>query len=121
MDKWQALHDFWSGFGLPAYDSNAVPDNAQMPYITYQSSTADFENTLMLYGSIWYRTTSLLEISQKADLISDYITPYLCKPIGNKEYMFVTKGSPFAQRMDDENGDVKRIYININVEFFTHR
>ena len=36
MDKAQALHSFWSGFGLTAYDENTVPDGAQLPYITYE-------------------------------------------------------------------------------------
>ena len=35
MNKEQAIHFFWSQFGLPAYDENSVPDDAQMPYITY--------------------------------------------------------------------------------------
>jgi len=121
MDKWQKIHSFWSQFGIPAYDENAVPDHAQMPYITYYAATSDFEKPIALYASVWYRSTSWQEISQKADEIRDAVSPFLCDPIGNGEYVFVTKGTPFAQRMNDEDSDVKRIYINIDVEFFTHK
>ena len=35
MDKQQAIHGFWSSFGITAYDENSVPDDAELPYITY--------------------------------------------------------------------------------------
>ena len=37
MTKEAALHNFWSMFGVPAYEENAVPsgeDGAEFPYIT---------------------------------------------------------------------------------------
>ena len=49
MDKSQAVHDFWSSFGLTAYDENAVPDNAQMPYITYSVVTDSLEYIIVIY------------------------------------------------------------------------
>jgi hypothetical protein len=35
MNKSQALQSFWESFGIPAYNEYTVPDNAEMPYITY--------------------------------------------------------------------------------------
>ena len=35
MDKYQAINEFWNRFGVMAYDENTVPDDAELPYITY--------------------------------------------------------------------------------------
>lgn len=115
MDKWQAIQSFWEGFNLPAYDQNSVPDDAVTPYITYEAKVSDFENALPLSGSIWYRSTSWREISQKADEVSRSLKQIIKIDGG---YLFITRGSPFAQRMQDADETVKRIYINLMVEFY---
>lgn len=121
MDKAQALHAFWSSFGLPAYDDSVVlDDGATMPYITYNVATDSLENVLSLNASLWYRSTSWQEISQKAESIAQYIThmnPPSVAIEGGR--MYVTKGTPFAQRMSDENPMIRRIVLSINVEFLT--
>lgn len=116
MNKWQAIHNFWSGFGIPAYDENSVPDDAVEPYITYTAQISDFENPLLLTASLWYRSTAWDEISLKADEISESLKRIIKLDGG---YLFITRGSPFAQRMQEENDTVKRIYINLMAEFYT--
>lgn len=118
-DKWQALHNFWSSFEIPAYDENSVPDNAQMPYITYAAEIAAFEQPLLLTGSIWYYSTSWVEISQKVEEIARSLASYRLEGVNKNEYLFLTQGSPFAQRMKDEDDSVRRIYINIMAEYFS--
>lgn len=118
-DKWQALDNFWNSFGIPAYDENSVPDDAQMPYITYTAETASFENVMLLTGSIWYRSTRWAEASQKAEQIAKSLAGWRLESVNTKEYLFLTQGSPFAQRMKDEDDTVKRIYLNIMAEYFS--
>lgn len=118
-DKWQALDNFWSSFEIPAYDENSVPDDAKMPYITYTAEIAAFEQPLLLTGSIWYYSTSWVEVSQKAEEIAKSLASYRLEGVNENEYLFLTQGSPFAQRMKDENDSVKRIYINIMAEYFS--
>lgn len=120
MDKWQALHSFWSGFTWTAYDETSVPDDAQMPYITYSASVASFENTVLLTADLWNYSTNWRDISNKADEIGNITKDYVLVPINTKEYLFLTKGSPFAQRIADENDHVRRIRINLMGEFFTY-
>lgn len=117
MNKWQAIQSFWESFGIPAYDKNSVPDDAVMPYITYTSVVGAFEAPVPLSGSIWYKSMSWQEISLKTDEISRQAHRII--PI-NEGYLFITKGRPFAQRMDDPNITVKRIIINLMAEFFTN-
>ena len=74
MNKMQALQSFWSSFGLKAYDETSVPDNAQLPYITYEVSSNDFGNTLAQTASLWYRSSSWSEITAKEQEIANFIT-----------------------------------------------
>lgn len=121
MDKAQALNRFWSSFGIPAYDVNTVPDEAQMPYITYETTTDSLDNSLPLTASIWYRQMSWADISKKADEIAEYLykqNPATVKIDGGR--LYITKGTPFAQRMEDPSDSmIRRIIINITAEFFT--
>lgn len=120
MDKAQAIHEFWSSFELPAYDESSVPDNAVMPYITYNVATDGLDSVLPLHGSLWYRTTSWENISKKAEDIAQALgeNGYLIKKIDDG-YVWMQKGRPFAQRMTDEDEQVRRIYVNVTAEFLT--
>ena len=64
MDKEQALHSFWSSFGLTAYDEGTVPDDAMTvnngKYITYNVSTAALDEPVPISGDLWYRSMSVL-------------------------------------------------------------
>lgn len=119
-DKWQAIQTFWESFNLPAYDENTVPDTAVMPYITYEAKTANFEKPLFLSAQIFARTSSWKDICNKADEIAAYIgSGSKILPVTGG-YICIQQGSPFSQRMrEDSNGDIRRIIINISVEFFT--
>lgn len=119
MDKAQSIHSFWSNFGLTAYDENSVPDGAQMPYITYSVVTDSLEYVALLTGSLWYRSTSWEEISQKADDISEALKGGIIIQL-ERGYAYLYRGTPFAQRMSDEADDmVRRIFFNVNAEFLT--
>ena len=121
MTKSQAIQNFWSGFGLMAYDEYAVPDDVQMPYITYGVSTDSLDRPINLHASLWYRTNSWRDISDKSDEIAEAITKMNPPSIElNEGRLYLAKGSPFAQRMADEDDAVRRIYINIKAEFLTN-
>ena len=122
MDKAQAIHNFWSSFGLPAYDENTVPDDAPERYITYNVSTDSIGNVVNLYGNIWdLDTTSWEFVSQKAEQIAEFIeTKYPISYGIENGRLYLSKGTPFAQRMGDPSSDrVRRMYINIQAEFLT--
>ena len=70
MNKAQALHNFWSGFGITAYDETTVPDNAPFPYITYAVETDSLDNVVLMNASLWYKSYSWAEIQTKAEEIA---------------------------------------------------
>jgi hypothetical protein len=118
MDKAQALQYFWSLFDIPAYSVDTIPDDAKMPYITYEVATADFEDgNVPLFASLWYFGTSWADISQKADKIAEYIGYGGITIKTNDGYIWIKRRTPFAQRMSDENDNIRRILIGIAVEY----
>lgn len=122
MDKSQAIHTFWSQFGLPAYDENTVPDEAEMPYITYDVGVGSLGDFINLNGSLWYRSTSWREISQKADEIEKAVKEngYYILDIEDRGHLYITGGIPFYQRMSEPTDSmVRRIYFNLNAEFLS--
>ena len=124
MDKAQAIDKFWSLFDVPVYDENSVPtgDNSpDFPYITYSVATSNLDSPIPIYGNIWDRSTSWERASKKADDIAKLVGEhgFYCAEVDGG-YLWITLGAPFAQRMSDENDDmIKRIYINLMIEFLT--
>ena len=120
MTKAAAIYQFWNGFGLTAYEENAVPDDAAFPYITYQLVTDSFDSEIPLTASLWYRSESWAAINAKTEEISQKISR------GGKIIpcdggaIWLKRGQPFAQNMGDESDDlIKRKYLNITAEFMT--
>ena len=120
MNKAQAIDAFWNSFGLPAYDENTVPQNAEMPRITYEFSTGSLGDILSMSASVWYMGTSWREASQKAGEIEKRIGEHGGELIQLENgLVWITKGTPFSVRMSDPNDMVRRIRINTNVEYLT--
>ena len=126
MNKIQTLHSFWSGFGIPAFDENSVPDEAErielygsaFPYITYEVSSDSFGHGLVQSASLWYRSTSWAEATAKEMQISDFITRGGRMIAFDDGAFWIQKGSPWAQRLNDPSDDmIKRIILNLEVEY----
>lgn len=121
MDRWQAQQEFWSSFGIPAYDANTVDLNAEMPYITYEAISSGIGAPKDLSASIWYYSTSWEEISQKALEIAqaiDEMPPSIKIDDGRLKFR-VPEVSNFAQRMSDPNPNIRRIVLTVEAEFLT--
>lgn len=122
-NKEQAIHSFWGSFGWAAYDEGTVPvgsDAPTLPYITYRVvSDSLYGGPIAISASLWDRSSSWAEVTQKCNQISEYIG------IGGRSipvdggYVWIKRGAPFAQRVVDDDDMVRRIYINISVDFLT--
>lgn len=120
MNNVQALHQFWSGFGWTAYDASTVPSKdfePAMPRITYEVLTSEFDYPVQLTASLWDRSYSWASVSEKADEIyaalgrGGMLLPY------DGGAVWITRASPFSQRMSDPDDAIRRIVINVNAEF----
>lgn len=120
MTKASAFYNFWSGFGLTAYEENTVPTDATFPYITYQVVTDSFGAEVALTASVWYLDTSWVESNAKAEEISRTISRGGKTIPVDGGVLWLKRGTPFAQSMGDETDDlIKRKYLNITAEFLT--
>lgn len=120
MDKWQAIHSFWSSFGVPAYEENSVPDDAAFPRITYEAATSVFDSLVSLSASIWVRSTSWTDADALAEAVEYYIKSMGCPVIKGGRYRVFIGDSTFARRMNDPVDDqLKRILLTVTFEFMT--
>lgn len=123
MNKMEALHDFWSGFGLTAIDEQSAYDTEtgpDFPYLSYEASMSEFDEPIALAADLWYKSTSWAGIEAKAQQIINEIgyggkmVPY------DGGAIWIMRSSPAYQRMSAENSfDIRRIHININAEFLS--
>ena len=118
MDRWEAIYNFWSSFGIPAYEENSVPEDAFFPYITFESAVGGFDSVIPLTASIWDRTSrGTAFIDGKADEIERFIKNMGCPEIESGRYR-VYASDTFAQNMGDPDDKlIKRKILNVNFEF----
>ena len=118
MTKEYALHNFFSRWGIKAYYEGSVPDNAKLPYITYSFEIGSIGHPVYVSASLWYEG-SWTAITEKTNEISSDLgiggitVPY------DHGLMWVVRGSPFAQRIPDENPIIRRIKLNFNIEYMS--
>jgi len=125
MTKTAALHEFFSGFDIPAYEENGVyslETPPAFPYLTYEVRTDAFSDgaDTAISASLWYRSTSLTAINEKTEEISAAVgRAGKIIPI-DFGYLLIMRGSPFAQSMPDPSDDmVKRKALSFKVRFYT--
>ena len=118
-----AIYQFLSGFGIPAYASSSVPDQAEFPYITYDLSLGYWGQTeVNMPVNVWYRTESEAEPNAKVREISDTLGIGGVTAPCDGGMLWLKRGEPWVQAMSIEGEDekVKRRYVNINIEFLTY-
>ena len=125
MTKYEAFYQFYSQFGLPAYEENSVPsgdDFPGYPYLVYEVQLNSFSDTdTALSFSIIDRTDSLIDSYEKSGEIAAYISRGGKVIAIDGGYMRIYRGSPWAQVQRDPNDEkVKRLYHTVNVAFYTN-
>lgn len=116
-DSIQTIQEFWASFDLPAYDENTVPEGTAYPYITYNVSVSNFDEPVTMSASLWYKSYSWKEITLKAETIRNTLKRGGKCFVAKDGALWIKPGVPFAQRMSDEDDTIRRIYLNIEVEY----
>lgn len=120
MDRWQAQYEFWSSFGVPAYEANSVPDlrDLTFPYITYEAAAGGFGDIVSVTASIWDNTSTWGRVDELADTIEHAIR--ISDPVvydGGMYRVWIGE-TTFAQNMGDPDNDkIRRKVLNVNFEF----
>lgn len=117
-----AIYKFFDGFGIPAYASTSVPDRAEFPYITYDLVINEWDGgESLLTANIWYRTESEAEPNAKVREISSEIGISGITLRCDGGMLWLKRGTPWAQAVNvsGEDEQVKRRYLNIDIEYLT--
>ena len=127
MDSWQALQAFWAGFEVPAYDEQTIfaeDDSPAYPHITYESFSGTWEARRTMSANLWNRSTSWKWLKEKAEEIKNTIGNGITINVDDGIIWFcIPQYTPFAQVIASGSEDdlIKRILLNIEVEFLTVR
>lgn len=114
-----AIYQFMNGFGIPAYPSSSVPDQAEFPYITYDLAIGDWgQGEVNMTTRVWYRTESEAAPNAKVREIGRAIGHGGRQVRCDYGTIWLKRGSPWAQAVVQEDDDkVKMRYLNIDMEF----
>lgn len=117
LNKWTAQKVYWSSFGLPAYEEHTVPDDAVMPYLTYQAVNGQLGGVLNASANLYYKGTSWAKIMEETSTMEKFIDRQMFidggimkvrKPIMN-----------FAQPMPENDNKVRRMLLTVEIEFLS--
>lgn len=101
---------FFSGFGLPAYARDDVPDEVPLPYIAYDLVEPRWDQLGNMSCQVYYKKKSLEELLDKADEIVAEIGEGLEITLSSG-YLMLYVGQPAQQKMSDEY--TESIYISL--------
>lgn len=117
MTKERALNQFFSGFGITAYPSNAVPNDTTFPWLTY-TTPVGYDGDVSAEVNLWYHTESEATPNKKASEIAEAIgvggvtIPY------DEGLIWIKRGNPFSNALTDANdATIKRRQINVIYEY----
>ncbi len=126
MTKSERFYSFFSSFGIPAYEENSVPADADgikngEPYLTYEFTEDTFDgDDININAQLFDKDSSWLFLDSLTSSISDYIGRQgKVLPVDNG-YILVMRGTPFAQnRKESADGTVKCKVLTFIVRFYT--
>ena len=123
----QAIHMFWSSFGLTAYDENSVPDNAKLPYITYSVNVGDIiSGPVTMQASLWYRSMSWKEITEKSEEIRNHLGIGGVMIEHDDGAIWIKRGNTFAQRSaagsseSEQDSSTRRVVLTVDIDFINN-
>ena len=120
MTPTAALYQFWSSFGITAYPSNRVPEDATFPFITYEPIIANWWTGAAAASTVnvWYHTESEAIPNKKVKEISEKLqggTTVKC----DDGIIFLSQDQPWTPLVDEADSSIVRRYTVITMQFIT--
>ena len=116
----KALHAFYSGFSIPAYAEDSVPDDAKLPYITYSVPQSAVFSGVTHQARIWYPTDksapSNVDVNTKAGEVIAAIGRGVKLKAG-RGFVCIYLGNPLAQPQPSDNS-VRIVYLNLEMRSY---
>lgn len=114
-----ALFTFYNGFLPRAYPNTAVPDDAILPYITYEVKESFFDDgEVNSTVELWYHSESEAIPNSKAAEIARAIgTGGVILPVDGGS-IWLKRGTPWMiAPVDQADNLIKRRQLNVTMEF----
>lgn len=109
----KTLYSYFSQF-CPAYAKGNIPSNATRPYLTYTVDyVPDFEDNI-IQVMVYTEGKSLSKVAEIVDKIEENLGEGITIKVSGNSFtsMYLRKGTPFAQYMNDDDTEMSA-YINI--------
>ena len=108
----QALYSFFSGFGIPAYGRNNIPDKVDLPYITFEVKEPEPLTVCLLHAWVCYRGTSYAELNATCDAIKAAVGTGITLPTSDGFIaLFRDRDTPFMQEQPDPDKTIRVMYL----------
>lgn len=112
-----ALFEFLDSFSIPAYPATATTEKTELPYITYNIVVGSWDMPVSMEVDIWMRTESEAAINGKVREIERVLSGGGKVITYDGGAIWITKGSPWAQAVPDEDNTIKRRYLNFDLQY----
>ena len=107
------LKMFFSGFDLPAYTTDSVPETVELPYITYPLIEPEWNEQASFHCQVWYPKRQLEALLRKADEITGALGE--SKKITLTEgYLVIYPSTPLIQIRSDDYSQSAYILLSLN-------
>lgn len=115
-----ALSKFWSSFDLPAFVEYHIPDDVDVPYITYELTEPHWQGQAAVHARVWYRDDTYEHINAKCDEIAAKIGDGITlKTESGMIALFKDQAFMQYQPYEDETG-VKIAYLSLILQAYTN-
>ena len=105
---------------LSAYPSANVPDNALLPYLTYDAAYGSWESgPVAVTVNMWFHTSSVDIPDAAAMELSQAIGYGGVRIPCDEGCVWIKRGAPFSRTMPTEDPNLKLCYINLTMESLT--
>lgn len=114
----KTLFSFFNSLGYEVYLEGQVSDSAKFPYITLSYQLEDFGVDSLIQGQIWDKSYSRETVNRISDeLLSVIQNGIKIRTTDNEGYLYLRRGSPFIQPINDIEG-LQVNYFNIIMKSF---
>lgn len=120
MTKAAAIDKFFNSFGIPAYPTDEVPDDAVFPWITYEPIISSYNGQDTVYPTmnVYYRSRRNVEINAKCDEISKALESGIMLNCDDGNIAVYLSGS-WDKLTDKADEAIKRKYTTLQMTFNT--
>ena len=118
----RALNQFFSGFGIPAYAKNNIPDRVTMPYLTYEIVSPDPMSEAMFHAWLFYPGNKYTAMAAKVDEIEAALREggASVRTDSGVVRLFTDDHTPFAQEQPDPDSSLRVMYLTMILHAMTY-